>query len=319
MSGNRLKIVLVGPGFMPIPTNGWGAIETVIWNTKCVLEDIGHEVFIVNTQDKNEIVNSINDIKPDFVHFHYEPIHSDILHLINYPKAITSHSNYSHTVSKNRSFAYAADKIISSDTKVFSLSKEIANIYVKKFNIKNENIFVVPNGIPTGSFTISANPSKANKTLFLGKVDQRKQQHILKNIPSIDIAGPIQDGYNFSASNYIGQMTMDQVQKEMTEYGNLVLISEDEGQPLVCVEALSAGLGLVVTKNASDNLDSKLPFITVIDNSSVHNKGHLLMKIEQNRKYSASHREDILEYAKNFELKNIIINNYIPAIRSIIQ
>ncbi len=37
---------------MPIPPTGWGAVEILIWDTKNALEQLGHEVHIVNTQGK---------------------------------------------------------------------------------------------------------------------------------------------------------------------------------------------------------------------------------------------------------------------------
>ena len=45
-----MKITLVGPGIMPIPPTGWGAVEILVWDTKNALEDLGHEVQILNTK-----------------------------------------------------------------------------------------------------------------------------------------------------------------------------------------------------------------------------------------------------------------------------
>ena len=33
-----MKFSLVGPGIMPIPPNGWGAVEIIIWDYKINLE-----------------------------------------------------------------------------------------------------------------------------------------------------------------------------------------------------------------------------------------------------------------------------------------
>ncbi len=48
-----MKIVLIGPGIMPIPPTGWGAVEILVWDTKIALEKLGHEVLIINTKWKN--------------------------------------------------------------------------------------------------------------------------------------------------------------------------------------------------------------------------------------------------------------------------
>ena len=29
-----MKVTLIGPGIMPIPPTGWGAVEILIWDTK---------------------------------------------------------------------------------------------------------------------------------------------------------------------------------------------------------------------------------------------------------------------------------------------
>ena len=45
-----MKVAIVGPGIMPIPPTGWGAVEILIWDQKIALEKLGHEVLIVNTK-----------------------------------------------------------------------------------------------------------------------------------------------------------------------------------------------------------------------------------------------------------------------------
>ena len=45
-----MKISIIGPGIMPIPPTGWGAVEILIWDQKLALEELGHEVDIVNTK-----------------------------------------------------------------------------------------------------------------------------------------------------------------------------------------------------------------------------------------------------------------------------
>ena len=57
-----MKITLVGPGIMPIPPTGWGAVEILVWDTKNALEELGHEVQIINTKDYRQIINGINVI-----------------------------------------------------------------------------------------------------------------------------------------------------------------------------------------------------------------------------------------------------------------
>ena len=67
-----MKISIVGPGEMPIPPTGWGAIETLIWDMRNALISLGHEVQIINEQNLEKIIHMINEYRPDFVHIHYD-------------------------------------------------------------------------------------------------------------------------------------------------------------------------------------------------------------------------------------------------------
>ena len=39
-----MKISIIGPGLMPIPPKGWGAVESLIWDMANALKDLKHEV-----------------------------------------------------------------------------------------------------------------------------------------------------------------------------------------------------------------------------------------------------------------------------------
>ena len=55
-----MKIAIIGPGIMPIPPTGWGAVEILVWEQKLALEELGHEALIINTQSPVEILQQIN-------------------------------------------------------------------------------------------------------------------------------------------------------------------------------------------------------------------------------------------------------------------
>ena len=54
--------------------------------------------------------------------------------------------------------------------------------------------------------------------------------------------GNIVDEYD-TKNNYLGEWTKDQLYKELTDYGNLVLLSDGEAHSLVIMEAFSDSLG----------------------------------------------------------------------------
>ena len=85
------------------------------------------------------------------------------------------------------------------------------------------------------------------------------------------------------------------------------------------MEAFVAGLGVVVSEFATANLDTTKEFITVIPEEKINDIQYVEEQIIQNREYSVQHREEIREYSKQFEWKEIIQKYYIPAVEEIID
>jgi glycosyltransferase involved in cell wall biosynthesis len=68
-----MKILIVGPGMgLPIPPNGWGGIEKVVWKHTEELRRRGHQVIIINKQDKDLLLAEIIAQSPDVIHVHQE-------------------------------------------------------------------------------------------------------------------------------------------------------------------------------------------------------------------------------------------------------
>ena len=133
-----MKIVIVGPGIMPIPPTGWGAVEILIWDQKLALEELGHEVVIVNTPHPMEIIKEINAEAPDFVHIQYDDF-IEIYPYIQYPCAITSHFGY---LEQPERWDYYGDRI------------------VKPFERIKPLVFCLSSGIRAVSYTHLTLPTK---------------------------------------------------------------------------------------------------------------------------------------------------------------
>ena len=58
-----MKIAQINPGLLPIPPNGWGAVEKIIWEYTLVLREMGHQVDI-------KYLNEIKAGEYDIVHVH---------------------------------------------------------------------------------------------------------------------------------------------------------------------------------------------------------------------------------------------------------
>ena len=314
-----MKIAIIGPGIMPIPPTGWGAVEILVWEQKLALEELGHEALIINTQSPVEILQQINGFRPDFVHVQYDDF-VEIVPYIQYPCAITSHFGYLEQ--PNRWDYYGprvAKKFADIKPNVFCLSEGIKNTYKSVMGFSDDNLFVTPNGVNLNAFRTTSDPEFPNRSIYLAKIDYRKRQHMFQSINSLWYAGNNADNRFDTEKNYLGEWSKDVLHDHLTEYGNLVLLSDGEAHPLVCMEALAAGLGVVVTEWGKANLDETKEFITIIPESKVSDIEYVEQKIIQNREYSLQNRKEIVEYAKQLEWKQVIKTHYIPSIESIIN
>ena len=313
-----MKITLVGPGIMPIPPTGWGAVEILVWDTKNALEDLGHEVQILNTKDYRHIINGINSFVPDFVHVHYDEF-IDIIPYIQYPNAITSHFGYLERPKMFGGYINVANQFRDVKPNVFCLSPGIETVYNLMFDIPKENTYVTPNGVNTNNFEFESEAKYPDRSIYLAKIDYRKRQHLFQNIDSLWYAGNLADNNFDRNKNYLGEWSKEKLYKELTNYGNLCLLSDGEAHPLVCMEAFCAGLGVVVCEWGKANLDLDKGFITVIPEDKINDIEFVESEIVKNREYSITHRDEILEYSKTFEWKNVLQRNYIPAIEKVIE
>lgn len=312
-----MKITLVGPGIMPIPPTGWGAVEILVWDTRNALHELGHEVQIVNTKNPNQIINEINNFRPDFVHVHYDEF-IGVYPYIQYPKAITSHFGYLERPEMFGGYANIANAFAQIKPNVFCLSPGIKNIYKILMNIPEDNLYVTPNGVNGGAFRFTNDPKYSGRSIYLAKIDYRKRQHLFQSIDSLWFAGNNADSRFNTNQNYLGEWSKEILHENLTDYGNLVLLSDGEAHPLVCMEALAAGLGVVVTEWGKANLDESKKFITIIPESKVDDINFVEEQIIKNREYSILHREEIVEYSKEFYWVNIIKNYYLPNVEKVI-
>ena len=313
-----MKISIVGPGIMPIPPTGWGAVEILIWDQKLALEKLGHEVQIVNTQSPIDIIKQINSFRPDSVHIQYDDF-IELYSYVQYPCAITSHFGY---LEQPNRWDYYGARIAKpfQDIKpnVFCLSYGIKEVYQNILNIPANRLFVTPNGVNINEFNYVSNPKHSDRSIYLAKIDYRKRQYLFQSIKTLWYAGNVADTRFDQSKNYLGEWSKHTLYNNLTHYGNLVLLSDGEAHPLVCMEALAAGIGVVVSQWGAANLDISKEFITVIPEDKINDIEYVESRIIENREYSVQHRDEIREYVKQFDWTTVIKNIYIPTIENII-
>ena len=314
-----MRISIIGPGIMPIPPTGWGAVESLIWDYYQELTKNGHEVQIVNTQNYQEIASSVNEFNPDFVHLQYDDLYQ-VLDWINCPnKAATSHFGYlenpQHLLG---GYQRIFRGFVEGNFKIFCLSGGIANVY-RQAGVPEERIFVTPNGARSDLFEFKKECEYKDRSIYLAKITDRKKQYLYQDIDFLDFAGNIDDHrFNVNRSNYLGEWTKDHLYKNLSNYSNLVLLSDGEAHPLVCCEALMCGLGLVISECSAANLDVNKPFITVINNSDLNNIDLIKSEIIKNQEISNLMREEIRQYGLDEFSWESIVKKYVTVIENII-
>jgi len=308
-----MKICFIAPGEIEIPPTGWGALEGVSWELSQELKKIGHDVLIVNEKDQQETYKKIKSFEPDIIHLHYGA-HYELMPKFNCRKIVTS---YDGTFIQSHRFHEEITRRYFYDCEFFLL-REYERDFFLNIGISPKKIKLLPLGVNSELFKIKTeSPIKYDKSIYLGKIDDRKRQYIFQNKNlSIDFIGPnASPKFDEKDPSYLGVWSQDEKYNNLTEYGNLVLlsVSENGNPPLVCLEAMSAGLGIVISETSNEMLDNNLKFITVIPEDKINDQDFLKKVIQENREYSVVNRNEIVSYSKQRSWSGVakIYDNYL--------
>jgi len=309
-----MKIALIGPGELPIPPEGWGGTEHLMWNYNLQLKNIGHEVVIFNTKDLNQVIQTINDGSFDVAHLHYD-VFSRMMPHLNCPKKLNT-SHYPFLDNPEPGYEWIYDELNKSDSHIIALSNTIKDEMVRR-GAPEDNVSILPCGIDTDSYAFDENDVlHPDKSIMIGKIVPRKRQSFVqKRIDNVHYVGIHEDpDFDGNDPGFLGEQSKKDIQENLTAYANMLLLSTGEAHAFVGVEALAAGLGLVVSEQSVGNLDLNQPFITVIPDDKLEDVDYLREKVEENKKVSLSMRKEIRQYCyDNFDWR-VIINKYISII-----
>lgn len=314
-----MKIAFIGWGYMPKPPLS-NSIYTLMHEYKKKLEQLGHQVDILNNKNVDETIEYINNTNYDFVHSHAYNFVAELNQKLKHKYCFTSH--YGYLLKEDRwdeEFKEAFKPYINVPG-IITPSPFAAEFFQKKGY--SGFIKIQPNGIDTNKFTFKEKGN--NKAVCLGWIQPRKQQRLLAQAIdgklSLDFVGPLDDPdfTEGTTTKYLDIWSLEQVYTNLTNYSCLVLISDGEVAPLVVLEALAAGLSVVVSESASANLHAK-EFIkilpdNILTNATLENQAiiseTIIEMIEENQNY----RQEIVEYAKeNFDFSHLV-KNYIQLI-----
>jgi hypothetical protein len=317
-----MKIALVGPGIMEIPPSRWGAVEMVIWDVYNIAKAAGHPIDIINTPDQSQIVDCVNGGNYDVVHVHYDVFSHLMSNLKAKVKILSSH--YPFINEPSRYYLDGYDRLVpfivnNTDYCIFASSPKDIDTFVS-FGANRKNMFLSRLGVKINEYNFIDTPSYSKTLCFSQIVDRKRQAHI-QSIPDIDFVGRLDDPNFDTRSNYLGEYNRKKLNEEITKYANFVLLSKVENTtPLAVKEALVCGLGVVVSESVSQELDISKKFITVIPENKMNDLQYIREKIDYNRWVSFTERKNIREYGiKNFDFNNIVMNEYLPKLFSLIN
>jgi glycosyltransferase involved in cell wall biosynthesis len=325
-----MKIVLIAPGYKPLPPQGWGAVESIVWDYYQILSrkflesgGKGDQVLIVNHSNPADIIRESNaHTDADVVHIMYDDyivvapylkcpliLYTTHYAYITHPQFETQYSHYFQNFFMKA--VENADKI-----QILAISEPIRQKYIQ-YGFPEDRVRVLSNGAREDCFRYEPiAPSKPEKSIYLAKIEERKAQHYYQTIPSIDFVGNYASSpFNTSSPQYLGEWNKPQLYERLTDYANLVLLSSGEADPLVVKEALVAGLGLVLSPCCTANLDLTKHFITVVPWEKIRDTEYVEKVIEENRKTSLTMRADIRAYALQRFSWDGVVDCYLGFIR----
>lgn len=178
------------------------------------------------------------------------------------------------------------------------------NSYLQ-LGFQSKSISLIPNGIAISDIPFRNVPSNP-RGLVVANFEKRKRSELLfPDYFPIDFIG---SGYNQPdlQQRVKGYFPREEVLKQITNYQTLVQLSMAEGHSLACIEALAAGLSLVVSEGAAANLDLSLPFINLVHNKLLESEDFLNSTIQESINSNPKHRSMCRAYAQQFCIRKIV-------------
>lgn len=255
-----MRIVNVTPGLIPIPPNGWGAVEKIIWETHLNLQKLGHESSILY---RNEVKSGEHDV----VHVHIANLALE-LQQVGIPYYFTFHDHHAYLYGKDSPLYKENLQAMKGSIKSFVPAKYLVDYFdgVPEYFSHGVNTlyFSGPDTRPTHRLLCVANNGYAydqsTDRKGFGIAIQAAQQ---LGLP-ITIAGPSNNKNYFEKNpptydklTILYDLSEEELLTVYREHSIFLHPSQLEaGHPnLTLVEALSCGLPVVGTFEPNNKLD----------------------------------------------------------------
>ena len=258
---------MVAPAVMPIPSDGWGAVERVIWETTQELRRRGHKVHILNSMAlKDKVLAALRF--PQVVQVHWEyflPRWVQFGRLTGARVVSTSHSGpYLERVA-NRGEEFDLLALVGEH---WALSPQYAERLAEYF--PQARVERIRNGVAVERFRHGV-PGNGRAILLAMWRDLKGQERAWKLLGEAGVpcdfvgpGAPYEPGYQEGSCRYLGTWTQGDVEQRLCEYSALLLPSlVESAEPLVVLEAQAAGIPVVISPDIRPNFDVLRPGMSV--------------------------------------------------------
>lgn len=323
-----MNLLFVAAGRLPIPPVGWGAVEKLVYEQTGFLTQHGlARVAVLNR--RNPALWQLLRARPwryDLVHLHDDSrtaLWTRAASLLRFRLGVTTHDGYAAFPERWSTRFTARFDALRDATAFFALSPRIARV-AKDRGFRNR-VIVQPNGLFCEEMRFA--PAATREALVLGKIDERKKQRFLAEAlrggaVRCDLIGPLGSGvpadFDGNGANVRrrGEWTREEVRTQLTEYACLVLLSDGEAHPLVVLEALAAGLSVVVSEEAAENLDTDLPFVQVVGRDDT---AAIASAVVRATAENARYRAEIRRYCREKFDWNVLMPRYVAKVEQVVR
>jgi glycosyltransferase involved in cell wall biosynthesis len=270
------RLCILGHGLTPIPPPGRGAVETVIWQYREGLVARGHTVGILNVRPAKVWTHLPRLVRADgpfdWVWSHHERSVAPCLFWARAFGFKVLETTHRPLPPGGPSDGYSALMFRRAARAPYHavLSEPLGALY-RQLNPRSK-VLLLPNGAEVGRFAFREQGN--GRAVCVGGVSPRKRQAVvakaLAGHAECDFVGPLdrsdpEVSWLAAQPEYRGEWTREEMFARLTDYSCLVLFSLAEGHALVVMEAMAAGLSVVVSPACTTNLDTTLPWIHVAE------------------------------------------------------
>ena len=255
-----MKIINVTPGLIPIPPNGWGAVEKIIWEIHNALLELGHDSQI-------KYLDEVNDY--DIVHIHVANL-ANTAHKRGKPYYFTMHDHHAYLYGKDSPVYKENLQAIKNAKKAFVPAKFLVDYFEgipEYFSHGVNTNYFTPKGFKEHRILCVAN----NGFIHNQAEDRKGFGYAIEAAKQLDlpitIAGPSNNKNYFDAFppdynklTILYDLNEDQLRDLYGEHSIFVHASILEaGHPnLTLLEAMASGLPVVGTFEDNNSLEGLL-------------------------------------------------------------